>query len=106
MELLRVNDEFINAMNALVKAILDAANAAIAQAEEFAKLAEEDYRHLLRDPFPKPPRRTPARGLSPAQCRYWVNYKARDKLPRRNRKTPVRKGEEEAHGKERKGRNR
>ena len=61
---------------------------------------------LLREPFPKPPRRALARGLSPVQARYWVNYKARDKLPRRSRKTPIRKGEEGAHGKERKGRNR
>lgn len=38
---------------------------------------------------PIPPRRAVARGLSPVQCRYWVNYKARDKLPRTARKTPA-----------------
>lgn len=38
---------------------------------------------------PIPPRRAVARSLSPVQCRYWVNYKARDKLPRTARKTPA-----------------
>lgn len=99
-------DDLNNAMNALATLIQEAAEAMTRNEEEFEKLAEEDYRNLLREPFPKPPRRAPARGLSPVQCRYWVNYKARDKLPRRSRKTPVRKGEEGAHGKERKGSNR
>lgn len=76
--------------------------------EEFRKFAEQceeaqrDFDEFIdmmkgkydkRQPYlqgwPRAPRRAVARGLSPVQCRYWVNYKARDKLPRTARKTPA-----------------
>ncbi|MBQ8136574.1 MAG: hypothetical protein IJ174_03990 [Clostridia bacterium] len=76
--------------------------------EEFRKLEEQceearrDFDEFIymmngkydkRQPYlqgwPRAPRRAVARGLSPVQCRYWVNYKARDKLPRTARKTPA-----------------
>ena len=59
--------------------------------DEFIESSKGKYdkRQPYLHGWPRAPRRAVARGLSPVQCRYWVNYKARDKLPCTARKSPA-----------------
>lgn len=65
----------------VASAIGEAVRALQEYCEELAKTVEEIRRKEELFGRPIPPKRTPAAGLSPPQRRYWINYRARDKLP-------------------------
>lgn len=57
--------------------------------EEIRKCSVDAQRKAETERRGKPPKHVPALGLSPPQTKYWINYKARDRLPAKGMKTPA-----------------
>ena len=80
-------EEWINALMKLVDSMILLGDSMQKTIEELQKLATEARREAEADRRIRPPKRTAAAGLSPPQRKYWINYRARDKLPAKGLKT-------------------
>lgn len=81
-------------LNGYMRELLHALTALCEQLEKGMRALEEYAAEFKTEPrpdifreWPRPARRAHARGLSPPLRRYWVNYKARDRLPHAARKS-------------------
>ena len=80
-------EEWINALMKLVDSMILLGDSMQKTFEDIQKLAAEARREEEAERRTRPPKRTAAAGLSPPQRKYWINYRARDKLPAKGLKT-------------------
>ena len=97
-------DSCIDALLQEFRKFLESCEAARRDMDEFIDSLKGKYdkRQPYLQGWPRAPRRAVARSLSPVQCRYWINYRARDKLPCKARKSPATRNGGQGHAEKQK----